>query len=145
MSTGLVANHCYSVLSVHELSVKGKKVKILKLKNPYGGGSVWHGSWGPQSNLWTDALRKDIGDANSSEGVFCIPFEDYINCVSFSNICKYEDDDVHSYAFKNKPVPEISYFEFTLDKTFKFGKQGLEILVNQMGDRLTTRHRTDAK
>jgi len=41
MSTGLVANHCYSILSVHELTVKGKKVKILKLKNPYGGGSVW--------------------------------------------------------------------------------------------------------
>lgn len=45
MSTGLVANHCYSILSVHELTVKGKKVKILKLKNPYGGGSVWHGDW----------------------------------------------------------------------------------------------------
>jgi len=57
MSTGLVANHCYSILSVHELTVKGKKVKILKLKNPYGGGSVWHGDWSAQSTLWTDALR----------------------------------------------------------------------------------------
>jgi len=26
MSTGLVANHCYSLLSVHDLTSKGKKV-----------------------------------------------------------------------------------------------------------------------
>ena len=58
MVTGLVANHCYSILNTQEITVKGKKVKILKLKNPYGGGSVWKGAWGPASDLWTDALRK---------------------------------------------------------------------------------------
>ena len=62
MSTGLVANHCYSVLHVYELDVNGKKSKIVKLKNPYGGGSVWHGAWGKESNLWTDELRLVVGD-----------------------------------------------------------------------------------
>ena len=142
MSTGLVANHCYSLLSVHELSVKGKKVKLVKLKNPYGGGSVWNGAWGPTSNLWTDDLRNQVGEAESSE-VFCMPYADYVNLVNFTNVCKYEDDDVHSYAFKNTPVPEQSFFEFTLDNSFQFGKWGIEILVNQMGDRLTSRHKTD--
>lgn len=47
-----------------------------------------------------------------------MPFSEYINLVSFTNVCKYEDDDCHSYAFKNAPVPEINYFEFSLDKNF---------------------------
>lgn len=88
------------------------------MKNPYGGGSVWNGDWGPDSAIWTDALRNEIGEANREESVFCMPFEKYCDLVTFTNICKIEDDDVHSYAFKNKPVPEINYFEFSLDKSF---------------------------
>jgi hypothetical protein len=118
MSTGLVANHCYSVLSVHEINVRGKRVKICKMKNPYGGGSVWNGAWGPRSQLWTDSLRREVGDTDSSGGVFCMPFDEYVNLVGFTNICKYEDDDCHSYAFKNSPVPEQSFFEFTLGNDF---------------------------
>ena len=72
-----------------------------------------------------------------------MPFDDYVNLVGFTNVCKYEDDDLHSYAFKNKPVPEQSFFEFTLDNSFKFGKHSLEILVNQLGDRLSSRHKKD--
>ena len=85
--------------------VKGNKLKILKMKNPYSGRSVWNGAWGEKSNLWTDSLKKEVGEVKTSDGVFCIPFDEYVNLFSFTNICKYEDNDIHSYAFKNKPVP----------------------------------------
>ena len=121
LDTGLVANHCYSILSIHEVTSQGKKVRLLKLKNPFGGGAEWHGVWSSNSELWTPALRTQVGDTADVPGVFCIPLEDYIARCSFTNICKYEDDDCHSYIFKNKPVPAKSYFEFELGKDFKFG------------------------
>ena len=33
---GIIGNHCYTVLSVHELSYKGKSLKLVKLRNPWG-------------------------------------------------------------------------------------------------------------
>jgi len=57
LPTGMVANHCYSILSVHEVKSNGKNVKILKLRNPFGGGHEWNGAWSKTSNLWTPELK----------------------------------------------------------------------------------------
>lgn len=66
--------------------------------------------------------------------------------MSFTNICRLNDDDVYSYAFKNKPVPELNFFEFDLDHTFLAkNPEGFEILVNQMGDRLKNRKRKNGQ
>ena len=57
--------------------------------------------------------------------------KDYVKFFTFTNICKYNDDDVHSYAFKYKPVPAMSFFEFDLTEgSFNFGTWGLDVLVN---------------
>ena len=37
---GVVMGHAYSVISIHEFQHKGKEVKLLKLRNPWG-----HGEW----------------------------------------------------------------------------------------------------
>ena len=138
---GLMAHHCYSILSIHE-NPGNKKVRLLKLRNPYGR-EEWNGDWSDESALWTEPLRAEVGSVVANDGMFYISLEDYLANFSFTNICKYNDDDCHSYAFKNKPVQEQNFFEFELDGNFQFGKWGLEILVNQMGDRLSRRKRLD--
>lgn len=72
--------------------------------------------------------------------------EEYLQLISYTNICKYNDDDVYSYAFKNKPVPELNFFEFDIDQAFLTKNSGgFDILVNQMGERLKYRKRADKK
>jgi len=57
--------------------------------------------------------------------------DEFLNMFSFSNICKYNDSDVSSYAFKNKPVPELNFFEFEIDQAFvESNRNGIAVLVN---------------
>ena len=36
MANGLRANHCYTIMSLHDINVKGKQDHLLKLRNPWG-------------------------------------------------------------------------------------------------------------
>ena len=49
---GVISGHAYSLISIHELQHKGKEIKLLKLRNPWGSGE-WQGDWSDKSNLWT--------------------------------------------------------------------------------------------
>lgn len=44
--------------------------------------------------------------------------DDFVKSFKFTNICKYNDDDVHSAVIKTKPVPEQNWFEFELGDNF---------------------------
>jgi hypothetical protein len=54
---GVVQGHAYSVISIHELQVKGHQVRLMKMRNPWGQGE-WNGDWSDNSNLWTPELSK---------------------------------------------------------------------------------------
>lgn len=56
LKNGLIGNHCYSIISVHEITSGAKKVRLLKIKNPWGR-SEWNGAWSDESKLWTESLR----------------------------------------------------------------------------------------
>ena len=126
--------HCYTIIKVCEAKVKGQTVRLLQLRNPWGK-QEWNGAWSDQSSVWTTALRKELGSVIADDGFFFITLDDFVKNFKFTNICKYNDDDVHSYAFRNKPVPKMSCFEIEIDDKrkngkFEVGKWGLEILVN---------------
>ena len=56
---GLVSDHAYSVISVHEIEnpkYKNPKIKLLKLRNPWGH-QEWSGDWSDSSHLWTPELK----------------------------------------------------------------------------------------
>lgn len=137
---GLNAGHCYTIVKVVETKVKGKTVQLFQLRNPWGF-QEWNGLWSDNSEVWTPALRKELDSVVQNDGFFFIDIDNFIKNFKFSNICKYNDDDVHSQIVRNKPVPQRSYFEFDIDKSQE--KQPLEILVNQMGERLKHRKRQD--
>jgi len=50
------------------------------------------------------------------DGIFWMPLEEYVRYFSFTNICKFNEDDIHTYAFMNKEVPRESYFSFKVEK-----------------------------
>jgi hypothetical protein len=55
-TSGIVSGHAYSVISAHEFMHKGKRVRLLKMRNPWGFGE-WKGDWSDESSLWTDDLK----------------------------------------------------------------------------------------
>ena len=52
---GVISGHAYSLISIHELTHKGKEIKLLKLRNPWGSGE-WQGDWSDKSELWTPEI-----------------------------------------------------------------------------------------
>lgn len=58
-SVGIVSSHAYTILSVNEIEYKGKRLRLLKLRNPWGH-QEWKGDWSDKSSLWTPELRKQL-------------------------------------------------------------------------------------
>jgi hypothetical protein len=53
---GLVKNHDYSLIEIHEMIYRGQFLRLLKLRNPWGK-VEWKGDWSDSSKLWTTELR----------------------------------------------------------------------------------------
>ena len=136
-ANGLLTNHCYSVVSAHEIQSAGRKIRLLKLRNPWGK-EEWNGEWSESYSGWTPALRAQVAYSEGNNGIFCMPLDHYLAQFSTTNICKYNDDDIAFTIHKRKPVAQRTFFEFKLDQP-----HSLEILLNQMGDRLSRRRRKD--
>lgn len=54
---GIISGHSYSILETHTFKHNGQRVKLLKLRNPYGN-KEWEGDWSDDSDKWTPKLRK---------------------------------------------------------------------------------------
>lgn len=44
LSNGLIKGHAYSVTGAHKISVKGKTVNLVRIRNPWGQ-KEWNGDW----------------------------------------------------------------------------------------------------
>jgi len=104
LKNGLRANHCYTIMSAHEVKSNNKPVRLLRLRNPWGC-EEWNGHWSDNSALWSDKLRAEVGSTIENDGIFFINLDDYMQNFTFTNICKFNEDDVDSIIFKEKPVP----------------------------------------
>lgn len=96
--TGLVSSHCYSLISVHQLSTGPK---LVYLRNPWGS-KEWDGDWSDNSSKWTPALRAEVrsafGDHVTSvqdDGAFWMSYDDmlrhfetiYVNMCRVPGVC----------------------------------------------------------
>lgn len=82
--------HVYTVLSAHLLKHKGKDLKLIKCRNPWGN-TEWKGAWSDDSNLWTDDLKEQVGFTAENDGTFFISYDDFRKNFVCSAICYVED------------------------------------------------------
>lgn len=76
---GLVLNHAYGILQVCEIQRQdGQKVKLLKLRNPWGE-KEWQGRWACRDRSRWDSispqLREQLGYVDQNDGTFFMDFE----------------------------------------------------------------------
>lgn len=105
-SVGIVSSHAYTILSVKEIEYKGKRLRLLKLRNPWGQ-QEWKGDWSDKSSLWTPELRKQLNVSDLNDGIFYMNEMDFLKYFSMSTICSYVDGHdnttIHVSSSKNQP------------------------------------------
>lgn len=75
---GIVSGHAYTILDVQNvIDSKGNPRRILQIRNPWGK-FEWNGEFSDGSNSWRNEDRERFGVARMDDGVFWIPFEEFV-------------------------------------------------------------------
>ncbi|KAM4013709.1 calpain-3 isoform 5-T5 [Anomaloglossus baeobatrachus] len=98
MASGLVKGHAYSLTGVEETPFKGDKVKLVRLRNPWGQ-VEWNGSWSDNSKEWTiiDKSEKSrLQHQIMEDGEFWMSFDDFMKNFTKLEICNLTADALES-------------------------------------------------
>nr|XP_023419730.1 calpain-12 [Cavia porcellus] len=85
---GLVKGHAYSVTGTHKVSLGFTKVRLLRLRNPWGR-IEWNGAWSDSCPRW-DALPPEWRDAllvRKEDGEFWMELQDFLQHFNTVQIC----------------------------------------------------------
>ncbi|XP_061582125.1 calpain-9 [Cololabis saira] len=109
-STGLVKGHAYSITGLEEVHIRGQKVKLIRVRNPWGQ-VEWNGAWSDSSREWDHVDRAEktrILQNSSEDGEFWMEFEDFKRNYDKVEICNMTPD---SLTDDTKRHWEVSLFE----------------------------------
>lgn len=85
---GLISGHAFTIISAHEGNIRGKEVKLLRIRNPWGY-QEWNGPWSDGSPEWDVDAKKAFGEfVNQDDGTFFIEYSDYIANFLETQICR---------------------------------------------------------
>ncbi|KAF1654958.1 Calpain-3, partial [Aptenodytes patagonicus] len=98
MSCGLVKGHAYSVTAVEETTFKGEKIRLVRLRNPWGQ-VEWNGPWSDKSEEWNfinEAEKIRLQHKIMEDGEFWISFEDFMRHFTKLEICNLTPDTLEA-------------------------------------------------
>lgn len=75
----IVGGHAYTIISVYTPMLTTGKVRLLKIRNPWGT-FAWKGAWSKDSKEWTDypGVALEVHHKPEDDGVFFMAWEDFI-------------------------------------------------------------------
>ncbi|XP_061424371.1 calpain-8-like isoform X1 [Lethenteron reissneri] len=88
-SEGLVMGHAYAVLGVDSVTVNGSRVRLLRLRNPWGY-QEYSGSWNDCSPEWNAVSceeKQRLRLQQEEDGEFWMSWCDFAQCFSNVEIC----------------------------------------------------------
>ncbi|KAJ8362422.1 hypothetical protein AAFF_G00375700 [Aldrovandia affinis] len=103
--SGLVKGHAYSVTGVAETDYKKTKLRLVRLRNPWGK-VEWNGPWSDNSKEWGSLSRSEkqrLQLQNTEEGDFWMSYDDFKKNFTKMEICNLtpdalEDDKAHTWT-----------------------------------------------
>jgi hypothetical protein len=141
---GLSGNHAYSLLAAYEIvNDRGNKralrqgepsnpsnERIVKMRNPWGE-KEWKGDWADGSGKWTPQLRNELKAKTEEDGIFFMPFADFLKYYYDYQICYYHDDYQYSpLKIKSGPSkPTVLEFQINRGGEYFFS-------INQINKRM---------
>uniref|UniRef100_A0A8C0UE85 Calpain-3 n=1 Tax=Cyanistes caeruleus TaxID=156563 RepID=A0A8C0UE85_CYACU len=106
MSCGLVKGHAYSVTAVEEVLFKGEKIRLVRLRNPWGQ-VEWNGAWSDKSEEWdsvNEAEKIRLQHKVVEDGEFWISFQDFMRHFTKLEICNLTPDTLEVDKFQTWTV-----------------------------------------
>uniref|UniRef100_A0A8C2HT43 calpain-2 n=1 Tax=Cyprinus carpio TaxID=7962 RepID=A0A8C2HT43_CYPCA len=91
----LVKGHAYSLTGATEVNYRGRKEKLVRMRNPWGQ-VEWTGAW---SDSGTD-LEMIRPNASAEDGEFWMSFSDFLSHYSRIEICTLTPDAITSDSIK---------------------------------------------
>ncbi|XP_050810913.1 calpain-3 [Gopherus flavomarginatus] len=98
MACGLVKGHAYSVTAVEETSFKAGKIKLVRLRNPWGQ-VEWKGAWSDNSDEWNfvdKAEKIRLQYRIAEDGEFWMSFDDFMRYFTKLEICNLTPDTLEA-------------------------------------------------
>ncbi|XP_072514107.1 calpain-9 [Salminus brasiliensis] len=95
-STGLVKGHAYSITGLEEIDYRGKKVRLIRVRNPWGQ-VEWNGPWSDSSREWSvvdKAVKIRLLENATDDGEFWMEFEDFKANYDRVEICNLTPDSL---------------------------------------------------
>jgi len=111
-AAGLGLGHAYSVLVVKDVvDSDGVRVKLLKIRNPWGSGAEWTGRWSDNSDLWTKnpLVAKECDYQQADDGTFWMEWSDALEFFDGGGVCftKFGWHDYRIGGCFHQGVPDI--------------------------------------
>ena len=73
-NVGLISQHAYTIMNLYEVNYEGKKLRLVKLRNPWGE-KEFNGDWSDKSSKWTDELKKQVDfEGVKGDGIFYMSY-----------------------------------------------------------------------
>ncbi len=66
-------------------------LRMVQLRNPWGR-QEWNGAFSAKSDLWTNRLKQELGHTSANDGVFWMPFADFISHFSSVDVLKNHEN-----------------------------------------------------
>ncbi|XP_021097530.1 calpain-3 isoform X9 [Heterocephalus glaber] len=98
MACGLVKGHAYSVTGLEEALFKGQRVKLVRLRNPWGQ-VEWSGSWSDSWKDWSFVDKDEkarLQHQVTEDGEFWMSYDDFISHFTKLEICNLTADALES-------------------------------------------------
>ncbi|KAJ6664628.1 hypothetical protein lerEdw1_006201 [Lerista edwardsae] len=106
---GLIKGHAYSVTGINEVNYQGRKVKLIRVRNPWGQ-VEWNGAWSDNSPEWrsiSPSEKNRLFQTALDDGEFWMKFDDFLSHFDKVEICNLtpdalEDNAVHKWESPSK-------------------------------------------
>lgn len=88
---GVMKRHAYGILNTEEVEVDGVASKIIKLRNPWGGGHEWDGAWRDRDPRWQrvdEGTKRRLGWSVKQDGTWWMDLADYMATFTRLELCE---------------------------------------------------------
>lgn len=110
MTTYFSKGHAYTISQKAILNVRGREVRLLRLRNPWGR-IEWKGAWSDHSSDWQQvsaSVKESLEFKIANEGEFWICFDDFCRAFNSIQFCHMTpdafSDEIHKVKTKNKKL-----------------------------------------